>query len=245
MHLFIYFGCVGSSLMGRLFSSCKEKGLLSAAAHGLLIAMASCCRERLWAWQLQQLQLPGSRAQAQKLWHTGLVAPQHVESSQSRDETHVYNKRWNCLPLSHQGSPECCFYIKTNRGVHSGLTDSPAEFLSSVSPHSISWDGLVLQPVRFSSVTQLCPTLWDTLNCSKPDFPVHRQHPEIAQTHVHSFGDAIQPSHPLSSPSPPAFNLSQHQGLFQWVSSSHQVAKGLEFQLQHRSFQWIYKIHFC
>ena len=62
--------------------------------------------------------------------------------------------------------------------------------------------------------------------------------PELAQTHVYCVSDAIQPSHPLSSPSPPAFNLPQHQGLFQWVSSLHQVAKALEFQLQHQSFQW-------
>ena len=70
------------------------------------------------------------------------------------------------------------------------------------------------------------------------DFPVHHQLPELAQTHVHQAGDAIWPSHPLSLPSPPAFNLSQHQGLFKWVTSLHQVAKVLEFQLQHQSFQW-------
>ena len=68
--------------------------------------------------------------------------------------------------------------------------------------------------------------------------------PELAQTHVHWVGDAVQPSHPLLSPSPPAFNLSQHQGLFQWVSSLHQVAKVLELQLQHQSFQWIFRIDF-
>ena len=68
-------------------------------------------------------------------------------------------------------------------------------------------------------------------------FPVHHQLPELIQSHVHHVSDAIQPSHPLSSPSPPAFSLSQHQGLFQWVSSSHQVAKALEFQLQHQSIQ--------
>ena len=67
---------------------------------------------------------------------------------------------------------------------------------------------------------------------------------ELTQAHVHWVGDAIQPSHPLSSPSPPTFNLSQHQGLFQWVSSSHQVAKVLEFQLQHQSFQWIFRTDF-
>ena len=76
------------------------------------------------------------------------------------------------------------------------------------------------------------------MECSTPSFPVHHQLPELAQTHVRWVGDAIQPSHPLSSPSPPAFNLSQHQGLFQWVCSSHQVAKGLDSQLQNQSFQW-------
>ena len=70
-----------------------------------------------------------------------------------------------------------------------------------------------------------------------PDLPVHHQLLKLTQTHVHRVGDAIQPSHPLSTPSPPTFNLSQHQGLFQRVSSSHQVAKVLEFQLQHQSFQ--------
>jgi len=71
--------------------------------------------------------------------------------------------------------------------------------------------------------------------------PVHQQLPELAQTHVHQVGDAIKPSHPLSPPFPSAFNLSQHQGLFQWVSSSHQVTIVLELQLQHQSFQWIFR----
>ena len=92
--------------------------------------------------------------------------------------------------------------------------------------------------VQFSSVTQSCPTLCNPMNHSTPGLPVHHQFLESTQTHVHWVGDAIQPSHPLSSPSPPALNLSQHQGLFKWVSSSHQVATGLEFQLQHQSFQW-------
>ena len=89
-----------------------------------------------------------------------------------------------------------------------------------------------------SSVAQSCPILSDPMDCSTPGLPVHHQLPEFTQTHVHWVGDAIQPSHPLSSPSPLAFSLSQHQGLFQWVSSSHQVAKVLEFQLQHQPFQW-------
>ena len=76
------------------------------------------------------------------------------------------------------------------------------------------------------------------MNWSTPGFPVHHQLLGFAQTHVHQVGDAIHPSHPLSSPSPPAFSLSQIQGLFQWVSSSHQVAKVLEFQLRHQCFQW-------
>ena len=71
--------------------------------------------------------------------------------------------------------------------------------------------------------------------------PAHHQIPELAQTHAHRVGDAIWPSHPLSSPSPPTFNLSQHQGLSKWVSSSHQVAKVLKFQLQHQSFQWLFR----
>ena len=75
--------------------------------------------------------------------------------------------------------------------------------------------------VQFSSVAQSCPTLCNPMNHSRPDFPVHHQFPEFTQTHVHGVSDAIQPSHPLSSPSPPAPNPSQHQSLFQWVNSSH------------------------
>ena len=86
--------------------------------------------------------------------------------------------------------------------------------------------------VQFSSVAQSCPTLCDPMDYSTPGLPVYHQLPELTQTHVHWASDAIQPSHPLSSPSPPALNLSQHQGLFQGGSSSLQVAKVLEFQLQ-------------
>ena len=82
--------------------------------------------------------------------------------------------------------------------------------------------------IQFSSVAQSCPTLCDPMDCSMPGFPVHHQLPEFIQTHVHWVSDAILPSHLLLSPSPPAFNLSRHQGLFKWVSSSHQVAKILE-----------------
>ena len=92
--------------------------------------------------------------------------------------------------------------------------------------------------VQFNSVTQSCLTLCDPMNHSTPGLPVHHQLLEFTHTHVHWVNDAIQPSHPLSSPSPPAPNPSKHQGLFQWVNSSHEVAKVLEFQLQHQSFQW-------
>ena len=91
--------------------------------------------------------------------------------------------------------------------------------------------------VQFSSVAQSSPTLCDPMNHNTPGLPVHHQLLEFTQTHVHWVGDAIQPSHPLSTPSP-ALNLSQHQGLFKCVSPSYQVAKLLEFQLQHQSFQW-------
>ena len=93
--------------------------------------------------------------------------------------------------------------------------------------------------IQFSSVTQSCPTLCDPMNHSTPGLSVHYQLLESTQIHVHQVSYAIQPSHPLSSPSP-SLNLSQHQGHFKWVSSPYQVAKLLEFQLQHQSFQWIF-----
>ena len=110
----------------------------------------------------------------------------------------------------------------------------------------------VAQIIRFlqqnflsvSSVTQLCPTLCNPMDCNTPGFPVHHQPPEPTQTHVHWVCEAIRLSSPLLSPSPPAFNLSQHQGLFQWVSSLQQKPKLLEFQLQHQSFQWIFRTDF-
>ena len=92
-----------------------------------------------------------------------------------------------------------------------------------------------------SSVAQSCQTLCNPRDGSTPGFPIHHQLLEAAQTHFYRVSDAIQPSHTLLSPSPPAFNLSQHQGLFQWVKSSHQVANILEFQPQHQSFQWIFR----
>ena len=109
-----------------------------------------------------------------------------------------------------------------------GLKHRMRCYLSLGSPETRTWDEN-LDAVQFNSVTQSCPILYDPMNCSTPGLLVHHRLPEFTQTHVHRVGDAIQPSHPLSSPSPPALNLSQHQGLFKGVSSSHQVAKVLEF----------------
>ena len=105
-------------------------------------------------------------------------------------------------------------------------------FSFTVAPRNIRDDNLK-KSFQFSSVTQSCPTLCNTMDYSMPGIPVHHPLLEPTQTHVYWVGDAIQPSHPLSAPSP-AFNFSQHQGLFKWVSSLHQVAKVLEFQLQHQ-----------
>ena len=99
-----------------------------------------------------------------------------------------------------------------------------------------------INPRQFSSVAQSFLTLCNPMDCSMPDFPVLHHLPELAQAQVHWIGEAIQPFHPLSSPSPPTFNLSKHQGLFQWIGSSYQVAKVLE--LQPQSFQWIFRVDF-
>ena len=114
-------------------------------------------------------------------------------------------------------------------------TESKREFYISVSLFLSCIQ--VYRSVQFSSVAQSCPTLWDPMNRSMPGLPVHHQLLEFTQTHVHRVSDVIQSSHPLAFPSPPAPNPSQHQSLFQWVKSSHEVAKVLEFQLQHHSFQ--------
>ena len=116
------------------------------------------------------------------------------------------------------------------------LVDSKENICQTLNPEELL--------VRFSSIAQSYLTLCDPMDCSTPGFPVHHQLLELTQTHVHRVSDAIRPSHSLSSLFPPAFNLSQHQGIFQWVSSSHQVAKVLELQLQHQFFQWIFRTDF-
>ena len=122
-----------------------------------------------------------------------------------------------------------------------GRPDSPAHSMSPITcpgqgqTHTQDTQRLLPSVCR-CSVSQSCPTLCDAVDCSSPGLLVHHQLPEFTPTHVRRVGDAIQPSHPLSSPSPPVFNLSQHQGLFQRVSPLHQVGKLLELRLQHQSF---------
>ena len=150
---------------------------------------------------------------------------------------HGITKSWawlsthtHALYISVISSREFCFYLSQQLKF---------VFLKKQSDTSVKINTLALEcSVQFSSLAQLCPTLCNPMNCSMPGLPVRHQLPEFTQTHAHQVGDAIQPSHPLSSLSPPAPNPSQHQSLFQWVNSSHEVAKVLEFQLQHQSFQW-------
>ena len=133
----------------------------------------------------------------------------------------------------------CCFFIELPFLCHRSVIYI-CENLST-SRLTVSVPFMYLLVLSCCSATQLCPTLWDPMDCSMPGFPDLHHLTEFAQTHIHWVSDAIQPSHPLLSRSPPTFNLSQHQGLFKWVSSSHHVAKVLEFQLQHQSFQWIFR----
>ena len=122
--------------------------------------------------------------------------------------------------------------------VTSGFIKGPeTEFTTSWSSLTHVWPEKSSSSL-FSSVTQSCPTLCNHMDCSTPGLPVHHQLLEFTQTNVHWVGDAIQPSHPLSPPSPPTFNLSQHRGLLKRVSFLHQVAKVLELQLQHPSNEY-------
>ena len=156
------------------------------------------------------------------------------------------------LPCSWKVSSQCCCAVKS----HTLFPLSAWTFASCLRHPQSCWNQCVvfifdsmvwflnqLLPLSLSvSSVAPCLTRCNPMGCSTPGFPVHHQLPELAQTHVHRIGDAIQPAHPLSSPSPPAFSLPHHQVLFQWVSSLHQVAKVLE--LQHQSFQWIFRIDF-
>ena len=134
-------------------------------------------------------------------------------------------------PLKGINTNALCLLIPSNKDntVAGRSTENMCHDLFFLVEHRLKLWGTVLSHPQFSSVTQSCLTLCDPMYCSTPGLPVHHQLPEVTQTHVHWVGDAIQPSYPLSSPSPLAFNLSQRQSLFQRVSSSHQVAKVLEF----------------
>ena len=142
-----------------------------------------------------------------------------------------------CLCLSGLCEPNVPFSLNLSCEIDIICSPDVASLLgtSLLSPTTWSPDFTFLLLV----VVQSCPTLCDPMDCSTPGLPLLPYFPEFMQTHVHWVGDAIQPSHSRSSPPPPASNPSQHQGVFQWVNSSHEVAKVLEFQLQHESFQWI------
>ena len=131
-----------------------------------------------------------------------------------------------------------------NTSMISKVLSDPFLILLTTLSHPRKLLSVSLYNVHFLSSVQLLRCVWLFVTPWMAGLPVHHQLLEFTQTHVRWVGDAIQPSHPLSSPSPPAFNLSQHQDLFQWVSSLHQVAKVLEFQLQSQSFQWIFRTDF-
>ena len=168
------------------------------------------------------------------MWHTGLVVLWHVGLSCIRDQTHVL-----CIGrqvLYHWSTREApkIVWIRKLSTRNIALVSLQHKFPSN------SWSKKRNLPpinLQFNSVTESCLNLCDPMNHSMSGLFVQLQLPEFTQTNVHWVCDAIQSSHPLSSPSLPAFNLSQHQGLLKWVSSSHQVAKVLEFQ--HQSFWWI------
>ena len=145
-----------------------------------------------------------------------------ISSSKWQLESRVRCLEWSKQPRISSKPMTILHKIYAFKIIHSSVQ------FSSVAP-------TLCHPMDCSSV-QSCLKLCDPMNWSTPGLPVHRQLPEFTQTRVHWVGDTIQPSQPLSSPSPPALNLSQHQGLFKGVSSSHQVAKLLEFQPQHQSF---------
>ena len=144
----------------------------------------------------------------------------------------TYNKgsyaQWYLLPCP---LSSLCFCFGNCTSQTFPVTDITKKFGTQLPSSSVQF--------RHSVVDSLWPHGLQHVKLTCPS-----QLPEATQTHVHQVSDAIQTSHPVSSPSPPVFNLSQHQGLFQWVSSSHQVAKGFEFQLHHQSFQWIFRTHF-
>ena len=147
--------------------------------------------------------------------------------------------RFRSTGLQHLEQSDTCWILHICWLLSFSWKECTQEDLDSNHDTVIDWFvGSNFGKSQFSSVAQSCPILCDPINHSMPGLPVHHQLPEFIQTHVHRVDDAIKPSHPLSPPSSPVPNPSQHQGLFQWVNSSHEVAKVLEFQPHHQSFQW-------
>ena len=191
------------------------EGLIQNAFKNIFIYLAaSGLGYNTWAFQSRR------GTQGLSLWHAG-------SSSLSRDWTQApCIESLESWPLGPPGESPSCLFVGQFGVFHQHLK------YANPSPSNFTFWTLKLTCLhQFSSVTQSCPTLRDPMNRSTPGLPVHHQLPEFTQTHVHRVSDAIQPSHPLSFPSPPAPNPSQHQNLFQWVNSSHEVAKVLEFQL--------------
>ena len=169
---------------------------------------------------------------------------QDVKKSLNQEHQHKAEAE---LELPFRITPQSSLHLQSLARFSASVLIQPRSHLYPVEEKNFQlwWGSAGLPPALFAcSVTQSCLALCDHMGYSMPGFPVCHQLLELAQTHVHPVSDAIQPSNPLLSPSPPAFNLSQYQGLFQWVGSLHQVAKILEFQLQHQSFQWIFRTDF-
>ena len=180
-----------------------------------------------WVFQIcWHIECSTFTASSFRIWNssTGIPSPPQglfivmLSKAHLTSLSRMSGSRWVITPSWISGSWRSFLYSSSVYSYHLFLISSASVQFSSV-----------------SSVTQSCPTLCDPMNRSMPGLPVHHKLLEFTQTHVHWVGDAIQLSYPLSSPSP-ILNLSQHQSLFQWVSSSHQVVKVLEFQLQHQSF---------
>ena len=174
-------------------------------------------------------------------WEDPLEKGTATHSSYWPGEFHGLYGPWGC---KESGLPER-LSLWLNRIVPSPCTSFSCHRIVSKGYLFLPFYPLLSQKQYLSrSVAKLCLTPCGPMNCSTPSFPVLHHLPEFAQIHLHWVTDAIQPSHPLLLPFPPALNLSHHQGLFQWVGSLYQVAKLLELQLQHQSFQWILRVDF-
>ena len=174
--------------------------------------------------------------------HTDTQTHTHTHTH-THTQTYTTHATSSPCSLTRKQKPCIAIHAKKKKEISNPLSMSTWHSGALMSPCSL-YD--IISLVQFSGSVML--TLCDPMNCSMPGLPVHYKLLEFTQTHAHRVGDAIKPSHPLLSPSPPAPNPSQHQGLFQWVNSSHEVAKVLEFQLQHHDiifklimFQWNWK----